>query len=359
MPRTETSRTEMITRRDEQGDVMGKAIGRNGRRRRTRGISTVAVLLLALGVSPGTAHAWEGIRAIASFAGPIQINVPSAAFGGARRAPPSISVRGNRVSVTVEAAPLGDVLVALGRRVPFKVSLRGEVGAGLISITLSDVELERGVEQLLRGTSYVVIYGDAPATSASLTTPRIAELVVWSGVDGPSHRKPSAAGTATRAGSSPGEAAEAEEVARHESLERVALASPDLGERVDALRALATRHGPTTGATLAAALGDPDEDVRGTVLTLLRETGDPVPADLLARLARDDQSIQLRMQALGLLVERAPEVAGAALEGALHDPDAVVREQAERLRDDLGLSADAQAARQTRVRRHPVARPRT
>jgi hypothetical protein len=60
-----------------------------------------------------------------------------------------------------------------------------------------------------------------------------------------------------------------------------------------------------------------------------------VPVERLTRLAREDCDADLRMQALELLADHAPEAAREALEAAMQDADPAVREHAERLLEDV------------------------
>jgi histone H3/H4 len=74
--------------------------------------------------------------------------------------------------------------------------------------------------------------------------------------------------------------------------------------------------------------------VRATALEVLRETDTAVPVEQLTRLAREDGNAHVRMDALALLADHAPESAREALEAALQDAD-TVREHAERLLEEV------------------------
>jgi HEAT repeat protein len=104
---------------------------------------------------------------------------------------------------------------------------------------------------------------------------------------------------------------------------------------VDALRTLGHQRSPELETTLGSALDAPQEEVRATALEVLRDTGSAVPVERLSRLAREDGGTQLRMNALALLADHAPDAAWEALESALQDAEPTVREHAERLLEEV------------------------
>jgi hypothetical protein len=90
-----------------------------------------------------------------------------------------VSIQDNRLSATLDRVPLRDALAALAHEAPFKISVKGEVEAGPVSITLHDVELEQGLRRLLRGTSHAMTYAPASSAPASPGKLRIVELTVF------------------------------------------------------------------------------------------------------------------------------------------------------------------------------------
>jgi HEAT repeat protein len=88
---------------------------------------------------------------------------------------------------------------------------------------------------------------------------------------------------------------------------------------------------------LDSALDDPQAEVRATALEVLRDTGTAVPAERLTRLAREDGHVHVRMDALTLLADHAPEAAREALEAALQDAEPAIREHAEHLLEEVEL----------------------
>jgi hypothetical protein len=76
-------------------------------------------------------------------------------------------------------------------------------------------------------------------------------------------------------------------------------------------------------------------EVRATALEVPRDTGSAVPVERTTRLAREDGNVQLRMEAVTLLADHAPDAAWEALESALQDAKPTVREYAERLLEEV------------------------
>jgi HEAT repeat protein len=104
---------------------------------------------------------------------------------------------------------------------------------------------------------------------------------------------------------------------------------------VEALRTLGQQRSPELETMLGSALDDPQEEVRAAALEVLRDTGSAVPVERITRLAREDGNALLRIDALALLADHAPDAAWEALESALQDAEPTVREHAERLLEEV------------------------
>jgi HEAT repeats len=257
------------------------------------------------------------------------------ARGNDRRGGPLVSIQDNRLSATLDRVPLRDALAALAHEAPFKISVKGEVETAPISISLHDIELEQGLRRLLRGTSYAMTY--APA-SAPPDKPRLVELMVFGGEKAApdSHVQDTGApplGTVKAVPLRNRKDAAAPTPAAP-SPEYHSPASDDPGQRVETLRTLGQQRSPALETALGSALEDPQEEVRATALEVLRDTSTSVPVERLTRLAREDGNAHVRMDALTLLADHAPEAAREALEAALQDAEPDVREHAERLLED-------------------------
>jgi hypothetical protein len=270
------------------------------------------------------------------------------ARGSPRQGGPLLSIQENRLSAKLDRVPLRDVLSALAHEAPFKISIKGEVETEPISISLHDVELEQGLRRLLRGTSYAMTYEPASPASATPDQPRLVELtVIGSEKAAPDSHAQSLGGTvkAMPLTQGMGGTIKAMPLRTHRDFpaststdpppEHHFPASDDPGQRVEALRTLGQQRSPKLDTTLGSALDDPQEEVRATALEVLRDTGSAVPVERITRLAREDGNAQLRIDALALLADHAPDAAWEALESALQDAEPTVREHTERLLEEV------------------------
>jgi hypothetical protein len=287
---------------------------------------------------------WLAVLLAAVAVGPVR--------GSARQGGRLVSIADNRLNATLDRVPLRDVLAALAREAPFKISIKGEVETEPVSISLHDIELEQGLRRLLRGTSYAMTYEPASSASASPDKPRLVELVVFgSDKAAPDSHIQSMGGTdkamplTQGKGSQPLGTIKATPLRNHRDVpastptdpspEQHFSAADDPGQRVEALRMLGQQRSPDLETTLGSALDDPQEEVRATALEVLRDTGSAVPVERITRLAHEDGNAQLRIDALALLADQAPDAAWEALEAALQDAEPTVREHAERLLEEV------------------------
>jgi hypothetical protein len=248
--------------------------------------------------------------------------------------PPSgIVVEGGRLSARLDSVPMGEVLRSLGHALGAEVRITGAAMGGTVSARLEGVEVEAGVRRLLAGQSYVLGYRE-DATAVDGRRLRRVELIVL-------------AGSHTEIGL--GEARHGVAEAAAPSLEALAHtarwgATPaERAQALDAtLYAAATVEGrdPHAMDVATAGLDDPDETVREQALATLKDSGEEVPVNRLARIADDDWSAARRIQALELLAERGEEtIVAHLLRRALTDPDPAVGERAHELLADLHITA--------------------
>ena len=244
------------------------------------------------------------------------------------------------------------MLDALAHEAPFTIFVKGEVESELISIALHDVALEQGLRRLLRGTSYAMTYESASSASASPDTPRLVELMVFGSDKAAPDSHVQEVGSTIKTmplrqdmRSHPLGTIKAMPLRNSEDAAALAPTGPppehhsstpdDPGQRAETLRTLGQQRSPELETTLGSALDDPQEEVRATALEVLRDTGTAVPVEQLTRLAREDGHAHVRMDALALLADHAPESAREALEAALQDTEPTVREHAERLLEEV------------------------
>lgn len=292
-------------------------------------ISGVGLLLVGAPSTAGVGHAWE-------HAVPTQTVTP-----GTRPAP-SVSITGYRMSARIDGVPLRDALAAVARAAPLKVTISGPADEP-VSLNVTDVDMERGIRQLLRGQSYVLVHAPLRPAPGQAATRLVGFLVIsdagahgTGGADAPDHA------AARRPSARPARPGRPEEIVKTrvsgraaDELSHAALWAPFPDERVAALKALSRRAGGAPGVApvleaLATALSDPEESVRAVALDLLAPYAGPaVPVEALARLAREDRNPSLRRQAVARLAGQTREDARAAVRLALSDPDPAVRELAQ------------------------------
>jgi HEAT repeat protein len=258
---------------------------------------------------------------------------------------PSVSIEGERLSLHVERMPLSELLASISRRSPVAIEVRGDLTGRLVSASFEDIELRRALRRLLSDHSYLLIEQETSAASAG-----VIEVILLGAREGASpvpaasvlDAEPDGEGAAST--SLAGEEARLQERPLEELVD-TALSSGSAETRAAAVDAIAYAAAGGEKATYAdqvlmQSLSDPDEQVRAQALETLKDTGDEVPVEALARMAREDPSPDVRIQALELLVERAEQGAHAPLRTALIDPEPAVQERASELIEDGHIVLD-------------------
>jgi hypothetical protein len=260
-----------------------------------------------------------------------------------------VVVEGNRLSARLDQVPLDELLQHLARAVPVRVTSKGPTASDRVSLVLDDVDLERGLRQILQGRSYMLVHAENPGPGAGR---RLVEIVV---IGESSARPPATAGArgngdreraASLDGALPAPTPERPRPPRisrpEDELRQSAFAGATPEDRRGALTVIHHRMPGADGTEiLAAALGDDDERVRALALRQLADREDAPPTHALARVARHDPSPSVRRQALDLLVVAAPGDARRELEEALSDPDPLVSRQAEALLEATSTAVQA------------------
>jgi hypothetical protein len=208
---------------------------------------------------------WEGSLSAASVSG----------------APFVLTFQNNLLSAKIETVSLREVTERLAQLTKIEISLDRSIGNETVTAEFENLPLKEGIQRILQGKSYALIY--APAPLGSLPAPKVAGIRVLSKGAGPSMDKESADSVTPFSGSD-------------------------------------TREGPPESAT-ASGLRDQDRKVRENALERLGQSGQPVPVESLAEMALTDTSPQLRMDALALLVEKGGDAALDSLNQAVRDQD--------------------------------------
>ena len=198
-----------------------------------------------------------------------------------------ISAQEGRLTVQIHRVPLREVLAELAETVPLKVTIKENAGEDLVSALFIDLPLEEGIERLLQGQEYALLYKRSATPFGPSESSRLAEIVVLP----KGSRSASQAVTQTNEPPSFEEAnpkaPKAEEQVRFDDLRGRALEAADPEDRIDALMELADEHNDRSLPILATAIRDDDSKVRATAITLLAEQEGEGVQDLLIQALKD------------------------------------------------------------------------
>lgn len=209
----------------------------------------------------------------------------------------SVSVTDDgRIFATLTGAPLQLVLKVIGKKANLEIDVQGSL-SDLVTAEFSSVPLDQAVRTLLRDRNYALFYGrqngttrltgvwvlDKAERSSSQATPDLQAIVALTHAQDPTVR--------------------------------------DL-----ALLKLGTSREREATAVLVERLGDPDPDVRRTVVGALSQSPYPAAVDALATTLVSDGHADVRQVAAATLASRGGPLAAHALEIALHDDVPYIRE---------------------------------
>ncbi|HKU12851.1 MAG TPA: hypothetical protein VJQ52_00570 [Steroidobacteraceae bacterium] len=212
------------------------------------------------------------------------------------------------VAVHVERMPLAQALSVLARAANVTLSIRGAVPELEADGVFAGSGFREALQRMLMSESYVLVEQGASFELIFLSPARSDQRTLRE------------VGTVR---AEPASTAEERAAALDALVYRAANDSPEM---------VIAAH------AVSSALFDSDERVRHQALTTLKDTADQIPIDALSRLALEDVSADVRVHALELLTERATDRASAALQAALVDSDALVRERARALIEEWHVS---------------------
>ena len=243
-----------------------------------------------------------------------------------------VSVRGGSLDARIQGVALSEALAAVGRATQARVTVLHADTAGLVSLRGEGLTVEEGLQRLLRGQSYVLVYrDDAPSG-------RLAEIIVLGNRRAPADEAVTVSGAAETTvvttsgheaprGDHPPEATRTSEIQRAERVVPRAEAAP-AGQP--------DRPRPQGGGAVTLALVHADEHLRLAALAQIQDGTEAAPMRTLARMAREDASASIRIQALEILAEQSAGLARGPLRHALRDPHPEVQARAFELLDRLG-----------------------
>lgn len=226
------------------------------------------------------------------------------------------------VGVQTRKRTIGDVLDEMALQADFAMFLPVSVSERDVTVSFEPEPVEQAVRRVLQGTSFTARYSTPMGGEAA----RLAEIRVLAG-------EPTAMVSHPAAGRPGGGSSE--------GLLHAVRDADDPGVRAQAIAQLVqSDKGVETRRTVINALQDPAPEVRRAALDAAAELGSGAGTSAIARIARNDDDPDLRMQALRTLVahDYPRGTAIAIIEIAARDQDARVAALARELKAELGSS---------------------
>ena len=212
----------------------------------------------------------------------------------------SLSIQNHRLTAKIDQVPLRTVLEALTDQMPITITLKGFEGENSISATFTNLPLEEGIEQLLYGQEYALLYARSDSVSRSSGQARLVEIVVLPR----QNRTSNTASHETQLVLVPRNPHQTEPRDNDQSffdrLERQAFESSDPADRVAAIATIAEQQEDQALSVLSRASRDQDPEVRATAIVLLATQEETGSANLLKE-ALQDSNPDIRELAEGLL----------------------------------------------------------
>lgn len=250
-----------------------------------------------------------------------------------------VAIERGLLSVKLGRVSLGDALRAIGKEAGVRVNIEGDPGL-VWPQTFAGVPLDEGIERLAGDNGLLMKF--APGSTAAEAA-RLTEVWVYSAAGQGGAGVASSTRTASRADDGYRDLAKlargkrlqaVRRLARRKdeadvaTLARVLSGDPDATIRRMSATALGNIGGEDAAGALAAALGDGDRSVRVRAIRGLRIVKGNDAAALLGEIATGDKDPEVRRTTVHFLGALDSEDARSALEIALGDPDAKVRDAA-------------------------------
>ncbi|HYO80074.1 MAG TPA: HEAT repeat domain-containing protein [Bryobacteraceae bacterium] len=230
----------------------------------------------------------------------------------------SVTCQNGLLNVSAHRVPIRRVLEEIGPKADVRMMVTEGVPETLVSADLTKVPVAEAVLQLITPNEAFFYYAADTQAVAKLRT-------VWVYPQG------------TASGLRP---VPPEMWAGRKELE-AALGSPDPQVRGQAYEALIGRQDDRSRALVLQTLSgrrETNDGVRHRILSLALQKGMPVPAEVLAVLARTDPSENIRWTALDALYDET--VLKAVAETAQADASEAIRERAKRILESLKAAAE-------------------
>ena len=240
------------------------------------------------------------------------------------------------LTADIQKVPLQKVLAVLAREAKLKVYIADNVPNGNISAKFDELPLEEGLKQILKDQNYMLTRVETPPSPKNKLKKSFVQVteirILPRGSEASGSYQLQEVASAAPVGD--------DEKKRKLELKKLinqALNADKAEDRLAALEKFSKEADQTVDegewAEIEPTLKDADERVRKTALQAMMGLGAP-PLDSIADMARTDASPELRISALGQLVEFKGPHATPQLNAALNDPDPSVRERAGELLEE-------------------------
>lgn len=254
-----------------------------------------------------------------------------------------VTVEGGRLSASLGAVPVVDVLAMVAQQTGATLSVRGELG-NVRPQAFTRMPLAEALPRLAQPNGLILqfdetrgdrrllaIHAVAPGSTggaagqAARAYPRAASIMkMWNYESGgelpPSEQRTEVLNKLAK------QKKDGQMVVQ--SLVYVLSGDPDPAVRRAALGLLARLPGDDARRNVMQTVADVDPDMRIEALRALSATGEK-PVSVLAQVVKGDSDANVRLAAVGMLDRRDGDLARAVLEGARSDADPQVREAAQ------------------------------
>jgi HEAT repeat protein len=265
------------------------------------------------------------IVSFVSFFSPVRLH--AAAQPMADSSIEEVAVERGRLTLSVQNALLAEVLQAIGEKAGIAIEIRGDL-TERITTSFTDILLEEGLRQLLRGQSFALSY--APSASDAKRT----SLMAISVLARPRVKPVATAAKVSTVGEQREKLRRIQALARQKDIKAVrelstlALSDPSPFVRSRAVSALGRLRNQETLAPLTWALKDQSSSVRIQALQGIKNLKGGDSIGVLQAMVVNDPDPTVRRQAVRLLSTiRSPEVP-QVLKWAVADGDAAVSRDA-------------------------------
>ncbi|MFQ5455647.1 MAG: HEAT repeat domain-containing protein [Nitrospirota bacterium] len=235
-----------------------------------------------------------------------------------------INVANGNITASFRDIKLEEILKEIERQSGIRVFFEGDSGRKMVSRDINNLPLAEGIERILNGQNFILVYNTDERIEGKKTVGSgLAEIWILSRSEESSQGDRGVSQTPLSLLPE-----EIEPVHRREDIFQLihdAINFPDPNIRIQAIRSLGASNNPDARSAIISALTDSDSRVRRTALSVLEDSDDPPPMDIIIQKGLHDADPNVRSMALSIISEMGDEVSVESLKQALHDRDPNVR----------------------------------